>query len=403
MAKCIIEFLEESYQYSLRLLAQSRSERYEDAISHYKDLYISHLKFARRDCGNVKCDKRHICEYLKKNLECIQETRISNFFDTLRDIYLTWIDANVIDALNTFQMLLKEYNLLEFPVDISKETVFFKGRITKDVLTSWDMLHIPFNKRYFISNQRYSLTGQPIIYLGRSILDIYMELGGNTLEDFKVSMVEIPAEMKIYDLRNNMFEKLTTFFYESMVRKSQDNSNDWFFKYILASVCSFPKKLELRGFSFCEEYVLPQMLAQILKNHNYDGIMYYSTKKFDDLVTNTERGNSWKYRENVAIFTNYKQDHVYDRELFDKLTISVPVDITKIEKLTLADVEEVKNDIKTHGSKRQKYLADEIYSAFERVYSKMKVDNKKYLESDLGYLQIYYLYVQMNHILEMEE
>lgn len=403
MAKCIIEFLGESYQYSLRLLAQARSERYEDAISHYKDLYMSHFKFAKCDCGNSTCDKRNACVYLKKNLECVQDGRISEFFDTLRDVYLKWIDANVIEALNNFQELLKEYNLLEFPADISKETVFFKGRITKEVLTSWDMLHIPFNKRYFISNQRYSLTGQPIIYLGRSILDIYMELGGNTLDDFKVSMIEIPADMKIYDLRNNMFEKVTTFFYESMMRKPKDNSVDWFFKYILASVCSFPKKLELRGFSFCEEYVLPQMLAQILKNHNYDGIMYYSTKKFDDLVTNTDSGNSWKYRENVAIFTNYKQAHVYDRDLFNKLTISVPIDTTKIEKLSLEDLKEVKNVIKTNGSTRQKYLADEMYSSFERVYSEMLINGEKYLESDLGYLQIYYLYVQLNHILEMEE
>ena len=45
-----------------------------------------------------------------------------------------------------------------------------------------------------------------------------------------------------------------------------------FFKMILASVCSFQKKSELKGYSFCEEYIIPQILALILKNNNYMSI-----------------------------------------------------------------------------------------------------------------------------------
>lgn len=86
--------------------------------------------------------------------------------------------------------------------------LYLKGRATSDVLTSWDMFRIPFNKRYLINNQRYSLTGQPLMYIGSSIIDVMEELDVEKIEELKISAVQIPEEIKLYDLRNNIYEEL---------------------------------------------------------------------------------------------------------------------------------------------------------------------------------------------------
>lgn len=72
------------------------------------------------------------------------------------------------------------------------------------------MFHIPFNKRYLIGNQRYSLTGQPLLYLGFSILDVLAELNCDLNEFDKVKLCTYkPNEnFRVFDLRNDFYEYL---------------------------------------------------------------------------------------------------------------------------------------------------------------------------------------------------
>src|SRR5699024_9298261 len=63
--------------------------------------------------------------------------------------------------------------------------VLFRGRNCNSFLSHWDMFHIPFNRRFLIGNQRYSLVGQPLLYLATSPYCVFKELGGT--EDIKIS------------------------------------------------------------------------------------------------------------------------------------------------------------------------------------------------------------------------
>ena len=47
------------------------------------------------------------------------------------------------------------------------------------------MFHIPFNKRYLIGNQRYSLTGQPMLYIGSSVIDVAKEIDVKDINNLK--------------------------------------------------------------------------------------------------------------------------------------------------------------------------------------------------------------------------
>lgn len=418
---CLIEFLDNTYQRKLRILSQGRSEQYEDVIEQYKNMFLAHLNYAKGECKQKKCIYSSACKVMKDEISKIEEDEIKEFFDKLKKIYLLWIDSSSIEAITTFNSLLKDYNLLTFKLEIKNYDVFFKGRISNDYLTKWDMFHIPFNKRHLIENQRYSLTGQPIVYIGKSVIDIVEELGTEEFEKLKISTVQLPIDMSIYDLRNSILDDLFKIFFDLLFGNQETTryNRNCFFKMILSSVCSFPKRQDLKKYSFCEEYVLPQLLAQILKNENFHGIMYQSTKKFENTSFEEKKesfdfSDNSSFRENVALFTNINNNHVYDKELFEKINISVPININQVDRITYKDLESIKDEIndiqkaeilKNKNSIGQEKItkADSIVSSFNRIYNKMKYKDKYYCDTIIGQLHLYHLYEVLHQILTSEK
>lgn len=416
---CLIEFLDNTYQRKLRILSQGRSEQYEDVIEQYKKMFLAHLNYAKGECEQENCKYYSACKIIKDEISKIAEDKIIEFFDKLKEIYLLWIDSSSTQAIETFRVLLDTFELLTFKLEIKNYDVFFKGRISNDYLTKWDMFHIPFNKRHLIENQRYSLTGQPIVYIGKSVIDIVEELGTEEFEKLKISTVQLPIDMSIYDLRNSILEDLFKIDFGLFLNIQPKYDKSCFFKMILSSVCSFPKRQELKKYSFCEEYVLPQLLAQILKKKSFEGIMYQSTKKFENTSFEgkeevQERKVSFdfladsSYRENIALFTNINNDHVYDKELFERINISVPINISQIDRITYKDLENIKDEIndKNKNSIGQKKItkADSIVSTFDSIYNKMKYKDEYYCNTIIGQLHLYHLYEVLHQILisEME-
>lgn len=404
--ECLEKFMEDSYQGRLRLLAQSKSEQYEYTLENYKKIFLAHLALVKNGCEK-ECPYKEACAYIRGVIAEIQEEDIRYFFDELKAIFLDWIDARSIQAISRFESLLDKYDMMGFHREIKEFDIFFKGRETDEVLTSWDMFHIPFNKRYLIKNQRFSLTGQPVVYIGNSVIDIAEEIEIEDAEQLKISVIKLPTDqLKIYDLRSNIYNDFMEIIVDNMLYKNPQHkyNKSYFFRTLLASVCSFQKKQELKGFSFCEEYVLPQILAQIVKTSGFDGIAYYSTKPYDKEEYETDEKNyfgnlSMDFRENIAIFTKHNSNHVYDRELFEKINISVPVDIRKVEKMTIKDLIEVKDEINQSKEQGKVTQAEKIVSSFERIYGKMNIKGVPYEETDLGRLHIYELYTVLNQIL----
>ncbi len=396
--ECIKDFLQNSYQAKLRKFAQGLSERHEDTIESYKKLFIIHYNYVKEEnekCG--KCSMLNRCRQVRKTVFDIEEKDICEFFDCIKNIYLDWINANPVDAINQFKELLNNCRLLDYEKKISKEQVYFKARNSSEVLTRWDMFHIPFNKRYLIGNQRYSLTGQPMLYIGSSVIDVAKEIDVKDINNLKVSVVRLPEHnFKIYDLKCSILDIYTEISYSDMtgdVEKEYTSSD--FFKMILSSVCSFQKKSALKGYSFCEEYIIPQILALILKNNGYNGISYISTKNYNETI----EPNGDDYKENIAIFTKLNSEHVYDRQLYDKIQLTVPIDISKIDMITKKDVEELLKEIEKLNSQEKINCSQKIYSTYNDISKEVSVFGKEYSETDYGKIHLYELYTVLNNIL----
>lgn len=402
--ECLKEFLHDSYQSRLRLFAQGKSERYEDSIQNYARIFTAHLSLVKKESEQCKvCKNSWECSIVRAVLAEIEEKEIDVFFDQIKEIYIYWIDSKIEMALQKFKNVLEDKQLLDFERKINKSDIFFKGRKSKEVLTKWDMFHIPFNKRHLIENQRYSLTGQPMLYIGNSIIGIAKEIDALDLDEIKISVVRLsPYKFRIYNLKNDIIEDYENIFYaEILDMKEFAFTKAKFFRIILSSICSFQRRRELKGFSFCEEYVLPQMLALILKNYGYDGIAYVSTQKYSGV--SVEKESSLKFKENIAIFTKFSKKHVYDRDLFDKISISVPIDTTKIEEITIEDLTEICSEISARsdipGLQELITSSESINSMYHRIYDGIQIDKKKYSETKYGKFHLYELYSVLNEYL----
>lgn len=401
--ECIKDFLSYEYQSRLRLFAQEKSEKHEDAIISYRDIFIAHFLLLRKKlkkCEN--CINRTVCEKIRDVCMQINESEIIMFIDKLREIYLEWIDSDIVNAIKLFDELLKKYDLLKYERVLREQDLFFKARKSDEILTKWDMFHIPFNKRYLIGNQRYSITGQPMLYIGSSIIDIAQEINQENLDGLKISMIRFKEKCKIYDLKSKSSGEIMLDIF--LGRECYSKSD--FFKVILCSVCSFQKRQELRGYSFCEEYVIPQILALILKREKFDGISYLSTKKMENVIYDVE--SEKEFKENIAIFTKNNENHVYDKDLYEKIIISVPIDKNKLDEITIDDLNEINSEIALSKNKIKIVSSEMLVSSYKRIYGCIEIKEKgnivnKYSETEFGKIHIYELYTVLNEILVGKE
>lgn len=133
-----------------------------------------------------------------------------------------------------------------------------------------DMFHVPFEMRGKIGNNRYSLSGYPCLYLGKSILDCWQEMNAPALSDCCISAFRFKSTMKVLDFRLR-------------VVKAND-LNDYLQILPLIIACSIPVPARNVNDIFHPEYIFPQFIMHgIVKgilNHivDIDGIIYTSTK-----------------------------------------------------------------------------------------------------------------------------
>ncbi|MGL5353360.1 MAG: hypothetical protein ACRDA5_08530, partial [Clostridium sp.] len=351
-----IEFLHDSYQERLRNLAQVQSETYEQALEKYRDSFIAEIILIRQ--GSKLISDKNINKKSIQLINFIREINIDEvvtLFNSIIEIYEQWIDSKGQNAMKKFEELLERIEFEDFKYDL-RNNVLFRGRYSQSILTPWDMFHIPFNKRYLIGNQRYSLTGQPLLYLGFSVLDVLAELDSdyNEFDDVKLCPFKLKEDLRVFDLRNEFYKYFKYNPLEDLLinsdyneQVSYNNTKNEFFKFILASVCSFEKRQEHRQFSFCEEYVLPQMLAQIIKKKGFNGIIYCSTKLKNE---ENDRLHKTGYKDNVAIFTNFSKEHVYDRKLYSNFKISNPINNKQIRNISIEQLKELCDNIKSVDS-----------------------------------------------------
>lgn len=258
---------------------------------------------------------------LKLNLEEYFPDAIDKYLETYFDYLKSKnvkreIISNVQEFHNNIHMSLIEYyygqhgssrfffNRALAHVDIKvlcthiREKIFYRARFNKDglhdkVYTADEMFHIPLNKRYLVSTERYSFPGLPCLYLGTSPEVCCVELD-NYDDNLSVAIIKSKkADIHIIDLA--FFDKFDIYSLDSELR-------DKIYKlWPIVACCSFSYNKSHKAKSeikFRPDYIIPQLLLEYIVDKNFDnsmsdsqndivGIRYRTVKKpFFDLKGN---------------------------------------------------------------------------------------------------------------------
>jgi len=351
----LIWFFSDDFQFELKEKARyDANGRFERVLANYHKMFfdeLSNLKSAHeidvlKDSplnSNNKLYDWADCQYDKIKININVYTKL---FEALIYTYKLFLKGKHFHATLHLFDILEEYQIADAiePKDLG---LFYKGRkIEKgDNISSDDFYyHIPFDERYLISNKRFSVSGQPILYLGSSILDVLYELGVriSSYQEIAIasfsydSINNIHEPIKVYDITNQIMK----FFYEKLANLNQIdeagsidfNALDYdidkhFKKFILMNLCTF--KIIEENSKFVEEYVLGQLLTEALRINNYDGIKYPSTR-FENKNHRLHMFSYSALKENLALFTRYSESEKYDHELLKRFIIQPIKEVTAI-------------------------------------------------------------------------
>jgi hypothetical protein len=410
---CILCFIEDDFQESLRRLSQSKSERFEDVISDFQNNFLNELEFLNPidECNYHKglhTNTKGIATRFKSEIDNLND--ITEFCNNIRSIYLQWIKGKTIASANALKSLL-DSKLLMKSTDKVNKSIFFRGRKSSSILTVDELFHIPFNKRHLIGNQRYSITGQPLLYLGLSPIDVVYELRQSIKQleniyfcsfvhatDEQHWVLDItnpyPDFFSNYEILSNEDIPLTQF------NDQLDTESD-FYKFILTQFCSFRRSRWTETGVFAEEYVLPQLLSEVLRENSFSGILFSSTRVDSKVCYSKAKFHVNRHRENLALFTSYNDTENIDRDLFNQFIASKPITIDDKIDLTLGNLSNLRKQI---GKLIQKgarppfpiniaeITGTSTQTRFEELYIKEDNIEKKYFDHDIGRLHLQLVY-----------
>ncbi|MCF7869399.1 MAG: hypothetical protein K9N09_11960 [Candidatus Cloacimonetes bacterium] len=193
MGVSLFRFLSDQYQHGLKQYAEIETERFEDVLRNYKEIFWSEFNHLENisDCCELNPKIDDFSQSSKQNmwnwLDCLQDrilqssSQLQVFFDDLINIYETYINGNTFLASNLTNSLLSTNNLFDSVSNFEEYyPVTFRGRFKKKYkgcnlckrLKSYienNLLktnqsvdyfyHVPFNELYKINNYRFSITG----------------------------------------------------------------------------------------------------------------------------------------------------------------------------------------------------------------------------------------------------
>jgi hypothetical protein len=143
------------------------------------------------------------------------------------------------------------------------------------------LFHIPFEERYRVATQRYSIPGLPCLYLAGSLYTCWCELGQPALHKLQVAAFWQKKDRKT-KLINFSWRpaRLLLLLAEDGTLPPEKEKQELLATHIvlwpLMALCSIIVKYPQMAYK--PEYTIPQILLQwITREHDYDGICYFST------------------------------------------------------------------------------------------------------------------------------
>lgn len=293
------------------------------AALNFIDTLIEDLKDNNIDKGFVKIAKKY-----------------RNIID---DVLKKYYSGEIIDAYSKIEQLIRKYQNSAIIVSNISKSYAFNYYVIEN--KKWDyflfyrarfgdiskekkedaLKHTPFDMISKIGSNRFSIPGQPCLYLGSTSYDCWIEMGKPADRDFNVGCVFLNKDYRILNLSTDIWVLLGAI----KCLKEQRDKEMMFKSYLLSQVTSFVIKEEGRNFK--SEYIISQLITLACKSNHIDGISYISKR-----VSSNKFGHN--ICMNLALFIPYEQGVKYSKSMVTEIKIGNPVNYAYFNKLRLASL-----------------------------------------------------------------
>lgn len=359
----------------LKLISNISNEELADFFNKNKEILMLpiEVEYGREVFTTLTKRWKQYYELVKNTLWLSDSfTTIKSIGDLIMKAVKLYFAGNLLNANKTIQKVLKNLTnskcicyLDELYIDMEANNWFRARKSDYGSLSKKDMNHIPFTSRSVIGNQRYSINGIPCLYLGTSIYACWEELNRPASDNFWVNRywIKYPNAIKVFNLSTTI-EMIIN--YETCINTKNFNRSefivDFFNAWIIQSACSIIVKEKNRN--FLEEYIVPQMIMQNIKEFGIDGILYFSVKIKNAYINNC----GWLAR-NLAIpaFDN-GNDREYSSNIEQAFFTSLPINLgmynNGIIPPATPDIDANFNIARTNA---QIPITDEIYNTYRNT------------------------------------
>lgn len=256
-----------------------------DLISKY-ELVIKQAEKAGADDTSIEILKRYKKKVLKA-LDCYYSANIAKCNKIIKKLI-----KELSDDPYAVSSLDESYS---FPGMRENEIQFFRCRVGDPTMhfTAKDMLHLPVKLRAKSGNYRFSIPGNPSLYLANSSYGCWIECGLPTESQFNVSPVVLDGKQKIL----NLVVSIRNF--TNLLEFEEDRVHCWLKLYMLMLATSY--RIREEGRTFKSEYIISQSIMMACKSLGYDGVANYSKRVTDEAFA--------MCAINLALFVEYDGDY----------------------------------------------------------------------------------------------
>ncbi|MEH7459813.1 hypothetical protein V7183_22165 [Bacillus sp. JJ1127] len=255
-----------------------------DFVGYLKGIFDNYLNELKKvfsiipDTENLikDSDLLNVQELCEKILVSIQE-----YYKGFPNIAFSTLKGAIVDNL-------EETGYLNYFLIFTNQLrgTLYKMRVgTNHTYSSEEMFHIPFELRGLVSTNRYSIPGLPCVYLGSTPLTCWEELNKPDLNTIQTSLFLLEKDISYLDLSTPPVEAIERFisnyqhFSNSDMNKIYEEMTSYLVFWPLIAACSI--RVKNTNDSFKPEYIISQLLLQWIRQSDYDGICYFSTKVKD--------------------------------------------------------------------------------------------------------------------------
>jgi len=406
---CAVCFFTEEYQKNIKR-ATFGEPRFEKKLVVYKVRFIDEVKslqsFRSCSCDLVPKNDVYLAStdsltaHLQNNIDKVEQS-----FDDLLSVYVAFVSLGSKVAGELLWDFVKNNKLTDSSESsITTAQILYRARWTE----KWDesdikqYFHIPFSLRHLVGNQRFSVSGQPMLYFASSVVAACKELDAKT--DNLAFSAFVPKEEflsgpKIFYLKNyysdfilNSLPGLTEagskiLFEDGSFSPSDHTIEKDIARTVLTNLCTYP--VEKKG-AFVAEYVIPQLLTSIIRENGYGGIVFPSTRDYSN-VSGHHRFSS--HHINLGVFVPYDPNNDINLSLLSKFWTYLPDSSSTILTTTDFDSEVSKigdaNKMSVNQDANFLTALPNILYKIQLEYRKTGfIDGKPYFESQEGQLEL---------------